>query len=290
MNIEDNTGVKIENIKYIREIWVDREESLLEYKLWFVFKVKFSSQTEKKIFSFLDSEKSRFSQKWSDNDAIYFQKAASEYADLSTNSTYMPPRLIDIGEEDLISMDTELIVDGNSFTFGDSVGGISPNKPQCHNEHLMEKINTVDRVLLNPGILARIEIGEGENKKYIFQLAEKNLRKKGMIFYKPIGGHLKYTEAFKPFINKLGLNLKNGNQEQDDCDLSLYVKPDKFFDLSDLLKQDLLSEKSFILIENPIISLRRELREEIGPDSASDGINLLNEQDLEEIYEEAIRN
>jgi len=276
----NDKGIFIKSTPNIREIWVQREDEVLEYKLWVIFSVSFKKETEKKIFSFLNLENERHEVNDLPESSNTLMNIASEYTNLKTISKLLPPRLIGIEANRLNNMDTELITDKNNFIFGDSVGGLSPNKPIVHNEELFKSIQKARKILINPGVLTRIEIMDENKKTYIFQLAEKNLRKKSQIFYKPIGGHLKYKDNFIPFIKEFDLELKSRNEEQDAHDLSLYVKPNNFVKLSDILKKDLLSEKEYFYIENPQISIYRELQEELGPIFASDGISLLDEEDM----------
>lgn len=274
----NNKGIYVNNSQNIREVWVDREDNILEYKLWVIFEISFKKETEKKVLSFLEIEKNRYNASIQSTNEL--KNIAHLYTDLTTDSQLLPPRLIGIEKNELNKMKTELI-SIDKFIYGDSIGGISPNKPIQHNEKSLKDIQSAKTILINPGVLARIVVSNNENETYIFQLAEKNLRKKNQIFYKPIGGHLKYTSHFEPLIEKLNLNLKNRDETQDANDLSLYVEPDKFFELSNILKKELLSkQEKFFYIENPKKSIYRELEEEIGHIFASDGISLLNETDM----------
>lgn len=274
----NNQGIYVKNSQNIREIWVDREDDILEYKLWVIFEVSFKKETEKKVLSFLQTEKKRYNASIQNNND--FKDIAHLYTDLTTDSEILPPRLINIEKDELNKMKTELI-SINKFIYGDSIGGISPNKPMQHNEKSLKDIKSAKTILINPGVLARIVVSNNQKENYVFQLAEKNLRKKNQIFYKPIGGHLKYTNHFEPLIKRLNLNLKNRDEIQDANDLSLYVEPDNFLELSNILKKELLSkDEKFYYIENPKKSIYRELEEEIGHIFASDGISLLNEEDM----------
>ena len=79
-------------------------------------------------------------------------------------------------------------------------------------------------MLVSPGILSRIPIDINGVQHFIFQLAEKNLRTKGDLFYKPIGGHMKYTEALQHRFEDFGLKRKFRYQPQmtNETSLSLY--------------------------------------------------------------------
>jgi hypothetical protein len=226
----NNKGTFVKNIHNIREIWVQREDNILEYKLWIIYQVFFREATEKKVLSFLKSENERFEINNLAQNNEEFINTAHEYTNLETMSKSLPPRLIGIRENDLNEMKTELISNENNFIYGDSVGGISPNKPVVYNEQPLKAIYSAKKILINPGVLARIETTDDKIKSYIFQLAEKNLRKKNQIFYKPIGGHLKYKNNFIPLIEKLNLELKSRDEEQDSHDLSLFVKPNNFLE------------------------------------------------------------
>lgn len=273
-------GTFIKNTHDIREIWVQREDDIIEYKLWVIFQVSFKELTQEKISSFLETENHRFEVTKLFQDKKQLFRIAPEYTNLETNVKSLPPRLMGISENDLNALDTELFTDKNDFVYGDSIGGISPNKPSIHNKNLLKSVKSSKKILLNPGVLARIEINN-KKRTYIFQLAEKNLRSKNQIFYKPIGGHLKYKEPFNSLIKKFNLELKNRIEEQDTHDLSLYVNPNNFLELSKILKKELISEKEYYYIEDPRISIYRELQEELGPIFASDGISLLDKEDLE---------
>lgn len=274
-------GIYIRNDYDIREIWVQRNANILEYKLWVIFQINFNKETEKKVLSFLQAENERFLHNNLPKSHEEFINVANEYTNLETISNSLPPRLIAIKENDLNDMQTELVIDENGFIYGDSVGGLSLNKLEVHNEKFLKDIYSVEKILINPGVLARIEIKDGQEKKFVFQLAEKNLQKKMQIFYKPIGGHLKYKNNFESLIKKLNIELKNRDEEQDLHDISLYIKPDKFLEVSNVLKNDLLSKRQYLYIEDPKISIYRELQEEIGPIFASDGISLLDKFDME---------
>jgi len=276
----NNVGTIISKEPTLREIWVQREDNILEYKLWVIYSVSFQKETEEKIISFLKFENKRFDINSLLQNEENFRTIANEYTNLETTLKSLPPRILSIKENDLNIMETELILNDNNFIFGDSVGGISPNKPVLHNEKLLEAIKSAKKILINPGVLARIEILDNELKSFIFQLAEKNLRKKKQVFYKPIGGHLKYKDDFIPYIKELKLELKDRNQVQDSHDLSLFVEPNSFLKLSSILKKDIMSEKTFKYIENPMESIYRELQEEIGHIYASDGISLLDKNDM----------
>lgn len=275
-----NVGTIISREPTLREIWVQRKDNILEYKLWVIYPISFQKETEKKIISFLNFENKRFDNKSLPQNKKDFVDIVKEYTNLETISKSLPPRLVSIKENDLNAMETELISNENNFIFGDSVGGISPNKQVIHNQQLLEVISSAKKILINPGVLARIEVNDNQLKSFIFQLAEKNLRKKEQVFYKPIGGHLKYKDDFKPYIEEFNLELKDRDQTQDTHDLSLFVEPNNFLKLSNIFKKDLMSEKKYEYIEDPQESIYRELQEEIGHIFASDGISLLDEDDM----------
>ncbi|MBA7566169.1 hypothetical protein ES708_07857 [subsurface metagenome] len=135
-------------------------------------------------------------------------------------------------------------------------------------------------------MLARIFITLDDLEKiYIFQLAAKNLREKGEIFYKPIGGHIKYIkDTYQDLINKFKIRLNKKNEQQDFRDISFYIIPKYFNSFISTFKKDILN-KTFYYFENPKISILREIKEEIGPVDTNDGISLLNHKNIyQEIF------
>lgn len=281
----------IENVAlkdpYVRYIWVSRDNGILEVKIWFIYTFIFKGASARKIISFINAENKRFlfKKEISKEEAMTLSDL---YPDLNTNNTVLPPRLLLLSENQINRLDTELSYNTDGFLFGDSIGGIAPNKSMEHNEYLKKNIELVNKILFNPGVLARIIINIDEEKKYIFQLARKNLKNKGQIFYKPIGGHLKFNNKYiNKVIDEFELELIKRNEKQDSADVSLYIPSNMYNSFMDFFYKDLIEISRFKYFENPFISIKRELFEEIGPVFSSDGISLLNNNDLYFIYEDS---
>jgi hypothetical protein len=270
-----------------REIWVKREDSLLEFKIWFIYSFKFIGDSENKIIDFLNNEYERYDwTKTSDSDLL--QNLSSKYSDLHTKNLNLPPRLYAIAEDELDNIDTKIFRKGN-LIFGDSVGGISPNKPNSHNKSYKSQLLSQDTILFSPGVLARIIIEKEDKNHYIFQLAEKNLRKKGEVFYKPVGGHIKATsDKYDSLIKTFELIPKERKEIQDVNDVSFFIKTEYFDNFITLFLNDIFIDNNFFYFENPEISILRELFEELGPIYSSDGIDLLSNEDLIKLHDDKI--
>lgn len=263
-----------------RQVWVKREDGSFEYKPWFIYEVIFSEQAQKKLSDFLEYEEKRLSgvdiKQLSPN---VLQVASKLYGDLNTNSTTLPIRLLSIPFEELIALPTEL-VDRDFYTLGDSVGGIAPNKEQVHNAHFEElALSQNKEILFTPGVLCLLPIKKQDKQVYLFQLAEKNLRNKGKIFYKPIGGHLKYKEKFLKYLNVYSLRVKSSLKPQDINDLALFIAPEKFKEFVTFFHNTIHDDKENLFMSIADI-VAKEIEEEIGPKDVSDGISLLTESEL----------
>ncbi|WP_349958111.1 hypothetical protein [Rhizobium sp. ZPR3] len=253
----------------------------MEYKPWLIFDVSLPDSANRKISAFVSSELERasvFLLNPPSRDEV--SKTSGSYCDLENAPATVPPRLLAIDTRKLDMLPTEL-VNENWYTLGDSVGGISLEKPPTHNAKLATLVNQSSHdILFSPGLLCRIRVPLPNGDAFIFQLAEKNLRTKGVAFYKPIGGHLKYKSRFKSYINDLSLKVKGSTMPQDEGDVSFYVSPTKFERLRTLVLNDINKHKWDHLID-PIDTLQHELLEELGPVNASDGISLLSREELE---------
>ncbi|MEO1257922.1 MAG: hypothetical protein AAFZ15_03965 [Bacteroidota bacterium] len=265
----------------VREIWVLRDDGTIEVKKWFIFTLEFIGDSKEKIQSFVNLEKERYA--WGATpDKKKIKRASKYYSSLGTKTKILPPRLIWFKQKELELLDTELCQNGNGFVYGDSVGGIAPNLGKYHNAYLKDRIHKSKKILFNPGVLARIIINVSGQDHYVFQLAEKNLRKKGHIFYKPIGGHIKFSiDNIGALVSKFGLELIERHKNLKFKDVSLYLDSDHYNEFENLFEKDIIENKSYKIFEDPQVSMIRELHEEIGPVSSRDGINLLNKYDLE---------
>lgn len=265
---------------YKREIWVQRNNFLIEFKIWFIYSFNFIGRSKEKIVDFIRHERERFD--WhAPLMPTKLKEASLFYRETATSNNFLPPRLWTISEEELMDFKTELYTDSNQFVFGDSVGGIAPNMPDIHNEHLKLELFKQKTVLFSPGVLARIIVNVDGVDYYVFQLAEKNLRKKGEVFYKPIGGHIKASSMkYDYLINEYKLLPKDQMQVQDVNDVAFYINTEYFKDFVELFNQDIFFKQEYFYFENPEISIIRELHEELGPIPSRDGISLLSNDDL----------
>ncbi len=265
-----------------REIWVQRDDGTIEFKVWFIYGFKFIGSSEQKIVDFLHAEKLRFIP--GSHTVASLTAAAYHYTDLCTGNRELPPRLAAIPNDELNSMETTIIRDATGCVWGDSVGGIAINKTGDHNLHLKELIHGQENILFSPGVLARIEVEINQQPHFVFQLAAKNLVQKGTIFYKPIGGHLKVTSnQYDALITEFGLIPKSGSVFRGLNDVAFFVPTDVFTTFIKRFVDDTFLMRNFRYFENPEVSIERELFEELGPESSNDGIELLLANDLKAI-------
>src|SRR2546423_1606796 len=88
-------------------------------------------------------------------------------------------------------MGTQLVTE-RRITYGDSAGGLAPSATADVGTELRERIGPSDEVRFSAGVLARLKCELNTETCYIFPLAVKNLRRTGSIFYKAVGGDLKF--------------------------------------------------------------------------------------------------
>jgi hypothetical protein len=264
----------------IREVWVRRDDGGLEYKPWLIFDVFFTDRALRRIVDFLHVEDARTRVTWQAPPTTDQLKAAStQYGNLVDAPAQIPPRLLAVDEVAFEALPTELVHD-RWYTLGDSVGGIGLSKPSSHNQHFADLVVDEGRdILVSPGILCRIPVPYRGKRHYIFQLAEKNLRVKGQVFYKPIGGHLKHTSALDETIERLGLRRKGAVMPQDVSDITFFVPPSRFLEFRTLLLSQIAAAESRLVVP-PRRILEEELKEELGPNAASDGICLLTNEEV----------
>lgn len=267
------------NLVDYKRVWVNREDLCLEYKIWLIFDLKFSKRAEKAITDFIEQEMNRC-QKY-DASASELIDSASHYNNLNSDNQILPPRLIAIDYDELINMELGL-VEYKGSTLGDSVIGILPFTSNSINQDLYNKLPEYQKVLFNPGVLARICVEFHGKKSYVYQLAHKNLNKRGQIFYKPIGGHIKYNSKHIASIqNEYGIDIKNPLLKEDINDVSFELNPTTFDQFTETFDGEMLGKNKYYYFENPSISIKRELMEEIGPIDSTDGISLLSSEDIE---------
>ncbi|TCO52896.1 hypothetical protein [Actinocrispum wychmicini] len=260
----------------VRHIWVQRD-GFVEYKTWFIFSWEITGRALDKLSAFLTTEKLRFR----DNQVTpeRLRLAATDYSSLTTELPELPPRLAVVPASRLASMGTRLVTDGR-VTYGDSVGGLSPSATGDVDAGLRQRIGPRDEVLFSPGVLARLRCELPGGPGYLFQLAVKNLRKTGSIFYKAVGGHLKFHPAFDDVIGDLDLRVKRTGQVQDTRDLVFRVRGDRFPDVIDLFEHEVLGTGDEGLFVAPVKSMYEELWEEVGPTETSDGVSLFSDLEM----------
>lgn len=263
-------------IPEIRHIWVQRD-GFVEYKTWFIFSWEITGRALDKLSAFLMMEKHRFH----DDEATpeRLRLAAGDYSSLTTGLPELPPRLVAVPGSRLAAMGTRLVADGQ-VTYGDSVGGLAPSATGDVDTGLRERVGPYDEVLFSPGVLARLRCELQGKTCYLFQLAVKNLRKTGSIFYKAVGGHLKFHPAFDEVINSFDLKVKKSGQAQDTRDLVFRVRGDRFPDVADLFEQEVLGAGAERLFVSPVRSMYDELWEEVGPTETSDGVSLFSDLEM----------
>ncbi|MFD5094658.1 hypothetical protein ACFWMR_28925 [Amycolatopsis thailandensis] len=260
----------------VRRIWVQRE-GLIEYKSWFIFSWEIQGAALKKLITFLRAENRRFCDLKATPERL--KVAAQEYSSVDTSIPELPPRLIAIPESKLAKMGTRLVTEGR-FTYGDSVGGLAPSAVGDIDSRLRDKVNSSDLVLFSPGVLARLKCVIENEPHYLFQLAVKNLRRSGAIFYKAVGGHLKFHPAFDEVIYDLGLKVKEYGQSQDSRDLVFHVQGAKLQAVTDLFDRETVGPDGEKFFVRPIVSMHDELWEEVGPLDTSDGVSLFSDLEM----------
>ena len=260
----------------IRRIWVQRDD-FIEYKIWFIFSWEITGQALNKLSAFLNSENSRFCGNEITSEQL--KLAASNYSSLAAKLPKLPPRLVAIPAARLAAMGTRLVTE-ERVTYGDSVGGLAPSAIGDVDAHLRQQIGPSDEVLFSPGVLARLRFELNGETHYLFQLAEKNLRKSGSIFYKAIGGHLKFYPAFAGVIDELDLKMKASGYVQDARDLVFRIRGDRFQAAIDLFENEVVGVGDEQFFVRPVVSMYQELREEVGSVDASDGVSLFTDLEI----------
>jgi hypothetical protein len=260
----------------IRRIWVQRD-GFIEYKTWFIFDWEVTGSALGKLANFLRTEQHRFHQ--TDATPEQLRTAASDYSFVNTKRPELPPRLTAIPGSVLEGMGTQLVTKGRA-TYGDSVGGLAPSMTGDIDAELRKRLAPDDKVLFSPGVLARLRCKIQDEPYYLFQLAVKNLRKTGSIFYKAVGGHLKFHPSFEKVIHDLNLDVKKSSQVQDSRDLVFRVRGDRLGTVIDLFERETLGSARENLFLPPITSMCQELREEVGPVDTSDGVSLFTDAEM----------
>lgn len=260
----------------VRRIWVLRD-GFIEYKVWFIYSWKVIGVARDKVVSFLAAEAERFE---AASTGQARRESACDFNSLTTRNPALPPRLHSVEESILNSMGTQLVT-AAATTFGDSVGGLAPLAQGDLDTHLRLNVRPRDHILFSPGVLAQLMYEDGGRTNFLFQLAVKNLRRSGAIFYKAIGGHMKYATAFEEAIKELDLEVKVSSQAQDSRDLVLWVPGYSLDKVSAIFDQETINTRSTGLFVPPFDSMCDELWEEIGPVETSDGISLLSASEME---------
>lgn len=273
--MQGRTGSDV--IPEVRRIWVQRD-GFIEYKTWFIFSWDVTGGALDLLSSFLKAEAGRFRD--AEAAPVRLKLAAGDYNTLTTQLPELPPRLTVIPEAKLAAMGTRLVTEGRVI-YGDSVGGLAPSATGDAHSGLRKHIGPSDEVLFSPGVLARLRCELLGGTGYLFQLAAKNLRRSGAIFYKAVGGHLKFHDAFQEVVRDLDLKLKKSGQIQDAGDLVFRVRGDRLQIAIDLFEDDVLRSGNERFFVRPITSMHEELREEVGPTETSDGINLFSDVELQ---------
>jgi hypothetical protein len=260
----------------VRRIWVQRN-GFIEYKAWFVFSWDITGEALGKLSSFLSAENHRFRESEATPERL--KRAAQDYSSLTTKCPELPPRLIAIPRSRLAAMGTRLVTDGQ-VTYGDSVGGLAPSATGDVGGGLRERVGPRDEVLFSPGVLARLKCELQGETCYLFQLAVKNLRKAGSVFYKAVGGHLKFRPAFDEVIYDLDLKVKTFGHVQDSRDLVFRVQGDRLQTVVDLFENETFRSGDERLFVRPIVSMYEELWEEVGPVDTNDGVSLFSDLEM----------
>lgn len=260
-----------------KKIWLKRDDGTLEYKEWFIFSFKIQSPTKNKIHKFINHEILRYNK---DYNKIFKNIKDEDFYDINTTNSYIPPRIIRLTKDIATSFGFSLVKDVNKFVFGDNVGGILQENNLTNNSYLQRDLINYDYVLFNPGIIAKIHYSNNQDDYYIYQLDKKNLFHKEKIFYTAFGGHIKYNiNKLKPYIDKYHIICKKRESDPNNDDLSFLIPTQYFHNFIKLFQKDILTE-IFDYFENPSITIKRELLEELGPNKAFDGINLLTDNEI----------
>lgn len=262
----------------VRRIWVERD-GYIEYKIWYIFTWHIQGTARHKIVDFLRKEETRYN-------GSYFtaeerQLASHNYSRERSFDHIIPPRLCAINASTLATMGT-CIVHSNDIVYGDSVGGLHPMQKEDVGLEIRERVSTNDRILFSPGVLARLgfHYSESEEYSYLFQLAAKNLRKTGSIFYKAIGGHLKYDNAFEKLMQYFQIEVKRKGRGEDFRDIAFWLPGNKLDEFAYLFEKETSPRSTSNLFLSPLKSMSQEIYEELGPIQTDDGISLLTISDI----------
>lgn len=261
----------------VREVWVSRDDGAIELKPWFIFQISLSQELSQKVSDFLRYEHQRFVGFEPRLNSEKLIGTAKQYTVLETKDEALPPRLLFIDIDELADLPTEL-VQSEQYTLRDSVGGIRPDAPRTHNPELKNRLARGSEAVFSPGVLCQIPVFHNNRWGFIFQLAEKNLRVKGQILYKPIGGHLKFTGEFADKASSLKAVSKNRIHPQDENDLAFTLPQENLLKLRHVLQAEM--DSGWRSVTNPTDTAKREFIEEIGPEYSSDGISLFSWSDL----------
>lgn len=266
-----------------KKIWLKRDDNTLEYKEWFIFSFQLKEELKNKINIFINNEIVRYKP---DSSNIFNSINQSDYDDLSMTNPYIPPRLIKLNHQTASSFNFSL-KKINNVTFDDNVGGILQDYTLINNSYLSRELINYDYVLFNPSVFAKIYYSDNNQNYYVYQLDKHNLFHKNKIFYTACGGHLKYNHSvLEKYIKRFEIVCQEKEDSMDQKDLSFLIPSKHFNEFIKMFQQDILSEQ-FNYFENPVIGIKRELLEELGPIKSNDGLNILEADEIFQLIKES---